>query len=346
MTRITHIDIARGLGILLVVAGHNWIFLSSKGELYRIIYSFHIPLFFILAGVVFDSNKSFIQTINEKFISLLVPYFLTGFTALFFSIMLSGELSSAKEEFVGLIYGTGPHLRWVNLWFLPNLFIVSNFCWAWLRLHKLYYIGYYLQGLILIAFIFIGWLTIRMFWGMEFAWEDKALKVNGLPFSADIIFITSAYFLIGYIFRNGIKEPKNNLFIFILVFVTFIAAHAISNYTTDINLRRYDAPIIATILAITGSAIVVMLSKSISSIGIIGKPLAYLGRNSLVLLLFHSFFQDTFFVILSEYSKRFFYIGVATFLASLAGSVIVIEVINRFKAFQYIYRTSKYNSKK
>jgi fucose 4-O-acetylase-like acetyltransferase len=42
------IDIARGIGIILVVLGHNWLVLEDKGELFRVIYSFHLPrLFFV-----------------------------------------------------------------------------------------------------------------------------------------------------------------------------------------------------------------------------------------------------------------------------------------------------------
>jgi fucose 4-O-acetylase-like acetyltransferase len=53
------IDIARGAGIILVVLGHNWIITHNHGELYRIIFSFHMPLFFFLSGVVFKNNSSF-----------------------------------------------------------------------------------------------------------------------------------------------------------------------------------------------------------------------------------------------------------------------------------------------
>jgi len=35
------IDIARGIGILLIVLGHNGIVLDTPSELYEVIYSFH-----------------------------------------------------------------------------------------------------------------------------------------------------------------------------------------------------------------------------------------------------------------------------------------------------------------
>jgi fucose 4-O-acetylase-like acetyltransferase len=42
------IDIAKAIGILAIVAGHNPAF--SQGELYNILFSFHLPLFLFLSG--------------------------------------------------------------------------------------------------------------------------------------------------------------------------------------------------------------------------------------------------------------------------------------------------------
>ena len=47
--RYAHVDIARGIAILLVVLGHC--FQSSDVALNRVILSFHMPLFFFLSGV-------------------------------------------------------------------------------------------------------------------------------------------------------------------------------------------------------------------------------------------------------------------------------------------------------
>ncbi len=44
--RVEWIDIARGLGIIAVVAGHVW----TRGPVRDAIYSFHMPLFFLMSG--------------------------------------------------------------------------------------------------------------------------------------------------------------------------------------------------------------------------------------------------------------------------------------------------------
>ena len=55
--RIEYIDIARGIGILLVVMGHNDFSLISP-FLFKLIYSFHMPLFFFMSGIFFKPHSS------------------------------------------------------------------------------------------------------------------------------------------------------------------------------------------------------------------------------------------------------------------------------------------------
>jgi fucose 4-O-acetylase-like acetyltransferase len=58
-TRLQHTDIAKGIGILLVVFGHNSIVVDEKRELFNVMYSFHMPLFFFLSGLFFNAEFGF-----------------------------------------------------------------------------------------------------------------------------------------------------------------------------------------------------------------------------------------------------------------------------------------------
>ena len=79
--RFTNIDNLRGTGIVLVVIGHllqgqqaNFFFL-----LYKFIYSFHMPLFFFISGLLFtpyESQKIFSIALREKMMRLIIPFFL------------------------------------------------------------------------------------------------------------------------------------------------------------------------------------------------------------------------------------------------------------------------------
>ncbi len=89
-------DILKGLAIYLVVQGHTIEFCSgslyaknnlSVNNLYFIfIYSFHMPLFMMISGYFFTysiQNKSTIEILKSRLISLLLPIFSWNFLIIF-----------------------------------------------------------------------------------------------------------------------------------------------------------------------------------------------------------------------------------------------------------------------
>ena len=72
--RVEYIDIAKGIGILLVIVGHID---NLPAVIKNSIYSFHMPLFFIISGLFFreDSIK---QAVKRMFSSLIIPYLVVG----------------------------------------------------------------------------------------------------------------------------------------------------------------------------------------------------------------------------------------------------------------------------
>lgn len=51
--RIAYIDIAKGIGILFVMLGHC--LYSEESPIRLFIYSFHMPLFFVLSGMTYKT---------------------------------------------------------------------------------------------------------------------------------------------------------------------------------------------------------------------------------------------------------------------------------------------------
>lgn len=93
MERYLHIDILKGVAIILVVMGH--LFVPSAdyidSTLNQIIYSFHMPLFFFLSGFVFPvsviakfGKETAIKAVVKKILSLILPFL--SF-ALFYCVM-------------------------------------------------------------------------------------------------------------------------------------------------------------------------------------------------------------------------------------------------------------------
>lgn len=77
------IDFLKGVAIFLVVYGHIIQYcIKNKGDfflnlVFKIIYSFHMPLFMIISGYLFyntlQNNKQIKQLIYKKFKQLIVP---------------------------------------------------------------------------------------------------------------------------------------------------------------------------------------------------------------------------------------------------------------------------------
>ena len=151
MKRIEWIDDLKGLGIFLIVLGHvvatvrimsSGMVANALGMVFDYIYSFHVPFFFLLAGLTFSTRKRFLAVARDKFQRLLIPYFIWGmFSALLFVLMGSmtvknmdsAEFSSKAlsgewwTPFVSIIHGGGwpggKGFRFNGvLWFLPVLF--------------------------------------------------------------------------------------------------------------------------------------------------------------------------------------------------------------------------------
>lgn len=128
------IDICRGIGIILVVLGHA---LKQTGVMntpfeimLSVIYSFHMPLFFVVSGFVsvkilnFNSIKERVDYIKNRAIRLLVPYFAVGFFYMPIKFVLNSfavkpyDFSKAWK----ILIGENPN---TVLWFLYTLFWVS-----------------------------------------------------------------------------------------------------------------------------------------------------------------------------------------------------------------------------
>lgn len=130
-TRINHIDIARGIAILLVVLGHC--FQSSDVALNRVILSFHMPLFFFLSGVFAkpETVKTILGGAIMKAKRLLIPQITLSITI----ILLKGLIWLSE----GKCLTDFDFLACFGFWFLPVLFLCSIYYMAVsaiLDLHK------------------------------------------------------------------------------------------------------------------------------------------------------------------------------------------------------------------
>ena len=335
--RIVHIDVAKGIGILLVVLGHNWIVLHERGELYRVIYSFHMPLFFLLSGIFFNPAKPLLVTLIEKADSILKPYFITMLAAEIVYRLLGPQEISLPVSLFGIFYGTANLIRWGIPWFLPHLFALFIFAWLVIRATKLEQRTLLFKIILLAVLLTAGYLTVGNFMKTSIILNGEEVKLRGLPFSADIIPITGFYFLLGRLLGRQISNMKPNSLLLCGSLVLFFTLHYFTNYQTNLNLRRYDNLVISTALALLGVYSTLTISVFISKFKAFAKPLAGFGMNSLIILLFHYPIQSGLFQFMGDYSPRKFVVGLMAFAATALITLGLAKIIRWVKPLAWLY---------
>ena len=89
------IDKIKGVLIVLIVVGHNFLIMSSVPGLYRILYCFHVGGFFLLSACL-SRHPPDGRKLADKSFRYYVPYvlFLSLYTIVF-SLMVAGGRSPA-----------------------------------------------------------------------------------------------------------------------------------------------------------------------------------------------------------------------------------------------------------
>ena len=344
------IDIAKGIGILSVVLCHNWI-ASNNHELYRILYSFHMPLFFFISGLFFNPNSNFKPFVANKFQSLLKPYFVVLLALFLFNWLFNLVTKTPFDNtryFFKLLYGSSSTLNWAPLWFLPHLFLV--FIAGWLVHHYLFrhlHQNFY-KLIFLSMMLLVGMLTLQTFWlapidpfGLNLILYNKNL-LHGLPFDIDIILVTLPFFLFGTLSAKKMQFFQFNLVYTALALIIFIGLHYYYNYSIALHLRQYDNLIVSTLQIITGVYLVLSISSLCAKYQILSKVLSYLGQASLFILIFHYPIQR-FIIFNMQYHLPQFKpeVALAAMLISIVCSVMLWQITQNYNVLKTIFLPKK-----
>jgi fucose 4-O-acetylase-like acetyltransferase len=347
-TRLKHIDIAKGIGILLVVFGHNAIIFNQKGELSNIIFSFHLPLFLFLSGLFWNTKNTLKELIVNKLDSMIKPYFTT---------LIIVYLCSKPDRFInylaGVIYSTGATIpsAWVPLWFLTHIWAVTVFSWVFVKLTKINSLRIFLRVFVLLCLLIIGFLVNGFFWKrpMNLDWFIVKFYGNssflaGLPFSIDIIFISSFFFLMGCLLKQQVIDFKIKYHYLFLSLFLFSVCHYYFDYSINLNSRIYDNLIISTVEAISGIYIILCISCLISKYQIASEIFGYIGSGSLFILIFHGLFQYQALVFFSNYYNKNYVPEILSFIIGSSIPLLIWELVKRNDYLSLLFLPVKYNN--
>lgn len=321
-TRIEWVDIAKGLGIFLVIFLH-----SGAPVPFQVIFgAFHMPLFFILAGFfLFRKQTSSKDFFRNKFKSLMVPYFVFGVILASYSTLLDIAKSSDNIpglRYIGLIINNRQPPFFGSLWFLLCLFSVEILLF---HIHRKFKSKSVILSICTICFLMgVG---ILFYYG------------KGLPLCLDLTLICLIFCEIGYRLYPYLDNLNkwSTISILLVIFTISVGAnYYLMSDSVDLYSSRIGNPFLFFIGGISGSIVTILLAKRIQ----INRTISYIGKNSLLYYclqyLLILIVSRSLMFVLNQFS---FIDTFASFISSIIASIIilfclrpVINIINaRFK---------------
>lgn len=267
------IDIAKSIGIFLVVLAHA---LPRDNYFWRLINLFHMPLFFIISGYLYQNKGSIIQFVKHKIITLWIPYITcSGITVLVTILLHLLRLMQYQYGFsikyiVKIIFmlDMGPLLG--ASWFIQVLFyaaiaynIVERFVDTIINKNEQ-------QKTLILNTLSVLFLVI----GLN----------TSLIFRGSVILNSIAYFNVGVIFRKNrelIFKFGRKLLLPIFIVVPLIAKNNCASYVTN----TYSNKLLFLMTSILGSFGILLLSHELETEK--SKLVAqtqFIGRNTMAIL--------------------------------------------------------------
>jgi acyltransferase len=351
--RLAWIDALKGFGIALVVFAHY----RLPEALDTYIFSFHMPLFFFISGLLFNFVKytgSATNFVKGRVRSLIIPYFTFAvLTCLFYNLLdeiYSPGVTSIKffeadilYRIYSILYAQTSMIAYNGpLWFLTCLF-VTELLFYWLA--KRYYwqsgkLVIWLTVAGIIGYLYSVYVPFRLFWNADIALtgivfygagnlfrklidSEEGLRAgSGLPKSGsrlNKVLYRAEHFLPG---------------LFILVSLLYLV-YLLKFPTSKINMSGmiYGGFFSFYFLAFSGIFTFVYIFKRIGSL----KVLEYYGRNSLIVLALHFPMKD----ILTKLSAIIFDIDLDCF-GCTTSFALILTVLNLLGLTPIIYIINKH----
>lgn len=318
--RITYFDLVKGIGIILVVLGHME---NISTELRIWISSFHMPLFFVVSGMLiaaknevdisFDNNRYNIKgLIKKKAKGIIVPYL--WFSLIYIPIDIANLFvlgNVDRHTFIQNILDSATFSGVSVMWFLPALFIAEVVA-LWIitecgtviankllvrsiqneKDKKL--IGYIVLAAMALAvsvISFEAWNAIRPLYDSN----SGSYAICTILGFIRVIFrgiCMSFHVIIGFVVFKAInavdkrfaKDKTKGLSIALGVILFVLnLGWCLKNQAVDNHFLTLNNLSLYYLCAFTGSMSIILICKGIDSIRFI----EYLGKNSLIIMATH-----------------------------------------------------------
>ena len=329
--RLTYLDMAKGIGIFLVILGHiEYI----REDTLKWISSFHMPLFFVIGGILAyekrEEGRPLFSALAARARGTMVPY--AAFTIMLLTMntlehfLEPGALSGAQlaRQYVDAATGYGIHI----LWFLPAYFTAGA---IFLLLEKGFRPVSRNLAVLLLA---VGAYGVTVIFRLDqYAVTDLSLAgFAGMDLLITLLrgILAMPFLLMGWYlgaFYGRLPRKAFPVLALLLIPGGILALHL---SVFDLHYL-YVEPwhYLAAFLSCAG---LTALMRALPAI----RPLAWLGRNSLVIMCTHAAFFVVYYVSLGMFfidnriplPQPVFNLGVAVLVC--AAEIPVVLIFNRY----------------
>ena len=291
-TRLCFVDIAKGLAIIAIIAGHlHFNGLDGSKPISTAVFLFHVPIFFILSGYFLSNKTPFALFLKDKAKRLLIPYALTcvvlGVLLVIMWLFMHricppSQFEGFRDYMIACLYGAGTSseklpagVNYIGaIWFLWALFFGLLENRLLIRYNKAaFFITF---GLYIVATI-----SVKLFF---------------LPLSFQAGMVGGFYIYV------GVQMRKHNLFTKPFSWELFFALALVSvlSYINKLDVYVVSASMngpLSLPSSIAVSYFVIMLARLIEdhAPSAIVRCLSFYGENSIVVLCVHMLFLGTGF---------------------------------------------------
>ena len=306
--RIIYIDMLKGFSMICIVLGHV---LNGNYALQCIVSSFHVPIYFIISGLLWKNSKLKCNKIYIKKVvkNLLIPYF-------FFSLVngLFYIIQGANEQYIkNLIKHTLCMAGVGAIWFVPTLAITKIIFSLILKIK-----GKLIQLAIIVS------MTLLFLIGSQSTANLAEIVIYRIIIGT--VFIAIGYYC--YEMFEKIEVPV------VIIIVTIALGLFISYNNGPLGLFTLtNCTALAIFLAVIISFGIMLLFRKIPN----NKILAIIGENSLIIMATHQIIYGNILNLLRNLPiipKVFLFVTIFIIIQTL-----IIYICNKY--FPFLVRQKK-----
>ncbi len=306
--KLEWIEALKFVGIIAVILGH------IASPLGTFIFSWHMPLFFIMAGFFIKVDLSVEQFIAKEFKRLIIPYFIFSGMALVLEtlkrILLHREALDLVDSLVGVFI-------WMDmdalidsyafvLWFLPALFFARLLTYLILKV-----VDRTAFQLLLVMSAFI----VSFYLQLPFA-IDNALNA--------FVFVYVGYFL--FKIDNNSYWP---LVLLALIFVYYMNDFPVLN----MSQKHYGSVVVNIAWAVACSYILISVIRKFNKIP---NVITLWGSNTMLLFILHPYTNNIAIVVIDIIGSGSWYFKLLLSIAFLQCVLLIKNKYHNRLLFKYV----------